>query len=343
MYDLDDKSEHEFHLVELYQHVRLFGFIAGYHEHKIVEQDPVNIKAAQLIGRLHDKLEEYGFEGHQLEIYLVRLVFCLFADDAGIFDRDILLQYIEDRTNPDGSDLGMHFNKIFQVLNKSPENRSSNLDEDLQRFPYVNGGIFVETVEIPDFDAAMRQVFLECSYLDWSKISPAIFGSMFQSVMNPEERRNLGAHYTSEKNILKLIKPLFLDELYEEFTKVRGNAKQLAQFHKKLSTLKFLDPACGCGNFLVITYRELRLLELEILRATYKGQMTTGIEQIIWLDIDQFYGIEYDEWPATNSGGCHVAGRSPDEHADLTGIRRVFCTFATYKICQNSKRQCAKN
>jgi hypothetical protein len=298
LYDLEDKAENEFHLVDLYKNIRLFGFIAGYHEHKIVEQDPVNIKAAQLIGKLHDKLEGYGFEGHQLEIYLVRLVFCLFADDAGIFDRDILLQYIENRTNPDGSDLGMHFSKLFQVLNKPVDQRSANLDEDLQRFPYVNGGIFSETVEIPDFDAAMRQIFLECSYLDWSKISPAIFGSMFQSVMNPVERRNLGAHYTSEKNILKLIKPLFLDELYEEFEKVKGNKAQLAQFHKKLSTLKFLDPACGCGNFLVITYRELRLLELKILRATYQGQMTTGIEHIIWLDVDQFYGIEYDEWPA---------------------------------------------
>lgn len=296
--DMETKEEVEFHLKDLHNHIHQFDFIAGYHQIKIREQDPVNIKAAELVGQLHKKLEDFGYTGHQLEIYLVRLVFCLFADDAGIFEKDTLLQYIENRTNEDGSDLGMHLSKIFQVLNKSKENRATNLDEDLQRFPYVNGGIFEETVEIPDFDAEMRQVFLEASYLDWSKISPAIFGSMFQSVMNADERRNLGAHYTSEKNILKLIKPLFMDELYEEFNKVKGNSSQLKQFHKKLSTLKFLDPACGCGNFLVITYRELRLLELEILREMYKGQMATGIDQIIWLDVDQFFGIEYDEWPA---------------------------------------------
>jgi len=298
LYDLENKKEYEFPLKDLHNKTHLFGFISGYEERKIVEQDPVNIKAAQLVGQLHEKLESYGFEGHQLEIYLVRLVFCLFADDAGIFEKDILLQYIERRTKQDGSDLGMHLSKLFQVLNKPIDKRATNLDEDLQQFPYVNGGIFEETVEIPDFDAEMRQIFLECSYLDWSVISPAIFGSMFQSVMNPKERRNLGAHYTSEKNILRLIKPLFLDELYEEFEKIKNDKRQLPQFHKKLSTLKFLDPACGCGNFLVITYRELRLLELEILRVTYKNQLATQIDQIIWLDVDQFYGIEYDEWPA---------------------------------------------
>jgi hypothetical protein len=298
LHDLETKTEVEFFIKDLHQHIHHFDFIAGYHQHKIREQDPVNIKAAQLIGQLHGKLEAYGFDGHQLEIYLVRIVFCLFADDAGIFEKDILLQYIENRTSEDGSDLGMHLSKLFQVLNKDKAQRSANLDEDLQRFPYVNGGIFEENVEIPDFDSEMRQIFLEASYLDWSKISPAIFGSMFQSVMNPTERRNLGAHYTSEKNILKLIKPLFMDDLYEEFNKVKGNSNQLKQFHQKLSKLKFLDPACGCGNFLVITYRELRLLELEVLRELYKGQMATGIDQIIWLDVDQFYGIEYDEWPA---------------------------------------------
>lgn len=298
LYDLETKNEVEFHITELHKNVHLFGFIAGYHQLKIKEQDPVNLKAARHIGELHRKLEDFGFDGHQLEIYLVRLVFCMFADDAGIFEKDILLQYIENRTNVDGSDLGMHLSKLFQVLNKPKDKRASNLDEDLARFPYVNGGIFEEQVEIPDFDAEMRQILLDCSYLDWSKISPAIFGSMFQSVMNAEERRNLGAHYTSEKNILKLIKPLFMDDLYDEFNKVKGNSKQLGQFHKKLSTLKFLDPACGCGNFLVITYRELRMLELEILRARFKNQMATGLDQIIWLDVDQFYGIEYDEWPA---------------------------------------------
>jgi hypothetical protein len=145
----------------------------------------------------------------------------------------------------------------------------------------------------------MREVLLRCSGLDWGKISPAIFGSMFQSVMNPEERRNLGAHYTSEKNILKLIKPLFLDELYTEFDKAKkAGKKPLQEFHHKLGTLTFLDPACGCGNFLVITYRELRLLELQLLQELYGNQQAFGIDQILHVDVDQFYGIEYDEWPA---------------------------------------------
>jgi hypothetical protein len=145
----------------------------------------------------------------------------------------------------------------------------------------------------------MRQALLDCCYIDWSKISPAIFGSMFQSVMNPKERRNLGAHYTSETNILKLIKPLFLDELWKEFESIKDNKNKLPEFHKRISTLKFLDPACGCGNFLVITYRELRLLELEILRASYRsGQQVMDVSSIIWLDVDMMCGIEYEEFPA---------------------------------------------
>jgi type II restriction/modification system DNA methylase subunit YeeA len=149
------------------------------------------------------------------------------------------------------------------------------------------------------FDSKMRTALLECCYIDWSKISPAIFGSMFQSVMNPKERRNLGAHYTSETNILKLIKPLFLDELWKEFDSIKDNKNKLPEFHKKLSTLKFLDPACGCGNFLVITYRELRLLELEVLRSLNKsGQGFLDVREIIWLDVDMMCGIEYEEFPA---------------------------------------------
>jgi type II restriction/modification system DNA methylase subunit YeeA len=163
----------------------------------------------------------------------------------------------------------------------------------------VNGKLFEENLPTASFDAKMRQALLDCCYIDWSKISPAIFGSMFQSVMNPKERRNLGAHYTSETNILKLIGPLFLDDLKKEFETVKGNKNKLTEFHTKLSTLKFLDPACGCGNFLVITYRELRLLELEILRASHKtGQGVLDVRDIIWLDVDMMCGIEYEEFPA---------------------------------------------
>ena len=266
LYDLDERIEQEFHIKDFHKNVKLFGFIAGYQKRTYKAEDPVNIKAAYLMGRLHDQLEESGYEGHPLEVFLVRLLFCLFADDTGIFEKDIFKFFIDEKTKEDGSDLGAMLAQFFQVLNTDKNKRQKNLDEDLNQFPYVNGKLFEEPLPIAAFDSKMRDILLEASALNWGKISPAIFGSMFQSVMNPKERRDLGAHYTSETNILKLIKPLFLDELHEEFKKAKGNTKKLQEFHHKLSTLKFLDPACGCGNFLVITYRELRLLELEILR-----------------------------------------------------------------------------
>ncbi len=296
LFDLDDRTEHEFHLKDFYKNVKLFGFIAGYQKRTFKEEDPVNIKAAELMGKLHDQLKGFGYEGHPLEVYLVRLLFVLFADDTGIFEKDIFKEFIEQKTNEDGSDLGGWLAQFFQALNTPKEKRLRNLDEHLNQFPYVNGKLFEEALPIASFNSKMRSILLEASGLDWGKISPAIFGSLFQSVMNPIERRNLGTHYTSEKNILKLIKPLFLDELWEEFEKVKSNKPKLQEFHKKLSTLKFLDPACGSGNFLIITYRELRLLEIDILRELYKEQLATSLDSIIWIDVDQFFGIEYDEF-----------------------------------------------
>lgn len=298
LYDLDEKTEHEFKLKDFHKNIKLFGFIAGYQKRSFKDEDPVNIKAAELMGKFHDQLEESGYEGHPLEVFLVRLLFCLFADDTGIFEKDTFKELIEVKTADDGSNLGGLLAQFFQVLNTPVNKRQNNLDEHLQAFPYVNGKLFEESLPIAAFDSRMREILLECSALDWGKISPAIFGSMFQSVMNPEERRNLGAHYTSEKNILKLIKPLFLDELHEEFEKIKTNKKQLKEFHKKLGELKFLDPACGCGNFLIITYRELRLLELEVLKKLHGKQQIIDIEAILNVDVDQFFGIEYDEFPA---------------------------------------------
>ncbi|WP_421803982.1 class I SAM-dependent DNA methyltransferase [Flagellimonas sp.] len=298
LYDLDDKKEYEFEIKDFHKNIKLFGFIAGYQKRTFKDEDPVNIKAAELMGKLHDQLEESGYEGHPLEVFLVRLLFCLFADDTGIFEKDTFKEFIEIKTEEDGSDLGAWLAQYFQVLNTPINKRLKNLDEHLAAFPYVNGKLFEESLPIASFNSKMRQILLECGSLDWGKISPAIFGSMFQSVMNPEERRNLGAHYTSEKNILKLIKPLFLDELHAEFKKVKSNKRKLKEFHQKLGSLKFLDPACGCGNFLIITYRELRLLELEVLKELYGSQQVFGIDQIMLVDVDQFYGIEYDEFPA---------------------------------------------
>ncbi len=299
LYDLEDKSLIEFKLNDLINNVQHFGYLLGYQKKVYKEEDPANIEAAELMGKLHDRLKEIGYIGHPLEVYLVRLLFCLFAEDTTIFEKQQFQEYIEHRTHVDGSDLAAKLQELFQVLNTPKEQRFKNLDEQLAEFPYVNGKLFEEILPMASFDSKMRQALLNCTHIDWSKISPAIFGSMFQSVMNPEERRNLGAHYTSETNILKLIKPLFLDNLWKEFESIKGNKNKLTEFHKKLSTLKFLDPACGCGNFLVITYRELRLLELEVLRELYKsGQRVLDISSIILIDVDQFYGIEYEEFPA---------------------------------------------
>jgi hypothetical protein len=299
LYDLEENNQINFKLNDLVNNVQHFGYLLGYQKKVYKEQDPANIKAAELMGKLHDRLKEIGYTGHPLEVYLVRILFLLFSEDTTIFNKQQFQDFIEQRTNEDGSDLAAKLQELFQVLNTPKESRFKNLDEQLADFPYVNGKLFEEILPMASFDSKMRQALLNCCSIEWSKISPAIFGSMFQSVMNPTERRNLGAHYTSETNILKLIKPLFLDELWQEFEGIKENRNKLPEFHKKLSTLKFLDPACGCGNFLVITYRELRLLELEILRSLYKnGQQVLDIESIIWLNVDQFYGIECEEFPA---------------------------------------------
>lgn len=298
LYDLETGDKRTFTIHQFHQNIELFGFIAGYQKQEYKEQDPVNIKAAEKMGKLHDQLKEVGYTGHDLEVYLVRLLFCLFADDTSIFEKNIFRDYIEQNTKEDGSDLAYHLDAIFDTLNKSKELRLKTLSESLNQFPYVNGKLFAERLSPAAFNKEMRDLFLECCALDWGKISPAIFGSMFQSVMKPEERRELGAHYTSEQNIMKVIQPLFLDELKAEFESIKGNKRKLEEFHNKLSELKFLDPACGCGNFLIIAYRELRLLEMEVLRELTKGQMTLHLEFLLKVNVEQFYGIEIDEFPA---------------------------------------------
>ena len=251
------------------------------------------------MGKLHDALKAIGYEGHALELYLVRLLFCLFAEDTTIFEKRLFQDYIETKTAEDGNDLAHHLNSLFYVLNTPADKRLKNLDEHLAAFPYVNGKLFEEPLPPAQFDSKMREALLDLCALDWSIISPAIFGSLFQSIMDADARRNLGAHYTSEENILKLIKPLFLDALWAEFEKIKGNKNRLADFHHKLRTLNFIDPACGCGNFLVITYRELRLLELAVLRALYgSGQQVLDVDQLMQINVDQFYGIEIEEFPA---------------------------------------------
>ncbi|WP_413460471.1 class I SAM-dependent DNA methyltransferase [Herbaspirillum huttiense] len=300
LYDLDKAEEHEFALKDLHKNVRLFGFIAGYESKTFTDQDPVNIKAAEKLGLLHDQLKASGYEGHPLEVLLVRLLFCLFAEDNSIFERQQFRELIEQRTAEDGSDLGPMLANLFQTLNTPAEKRLKKLDEQLAAFPYINGRLFAEPLPLAAFDAKMRDAMLNCCALDWSLISPAIFGALFQSIMDKKARRDLGAHYTSEQNILKALGPLFLDDLNAEFEKVKRDRKRLVAFQQKLARIKILDPACGCGNFLVIAYRELRKIELDVLREVYKSASSgmLDVSSIVFVDVDQFYGIELEEFPA---------------------------------------------
>ena len=304
--DREEREETRFALVDLPQHVEKFGFIIGVQRRAFRDQDPVNIEASELIARLHDALKASGYDGHDLELFLVRIVFCLFADDTGIFEpRDIFLQFIEERTSDDGADLGPWLARLFQVLNTPIERRQMALDEDLAHFPHVNGELFAEILRIPDFNASMRQALLDASRFDWTAISPAVFGALFQAVMEPSDRRAQGAHYTTEKNILKVIEPLFLDDLRAEFQKLqeRRDGRSMAdlrKFRDRLGTLRLFDPACGCGNFLIIAYRELRSLEIDVLRemASRTGATQLKLEVQSVVDVDQFYGIEIGEFPA---------------------------------------------
>ncbi|MEI6297242.1 MAG: DNA methyltransferase, partial [bacterium] len=263
------------------------------------DQDSINLKAVGIMGNLHDTLEFGGYKGHPLERFLVRVLFCLFAEDTGIFERDAFRLYLENHTKEDGSDLGLHLARLWEALNTTQEKRQKNLDEALAAFPYVNGALFGESLGFADFNRAMRDALLASTRFDWSRISPAIFGSLFQSVMEPKERRQIGGHYTSERDILKVIRALFLDDLRAQFERIQRHKPELKRFHQRLAQLRFLDPACGCGNFLVITYREVRALEIEVLKALHGGaQQELDIQHLSRVDVDQFYGIEISEWPA---------------------------------------------
>ena len=307
---MDNDTIHQFKLEDLYKNVQLFSFIAGYEQQEIKSQDPVNIKAAEMMGKIHDSLEDINYTGNDLDTLLVRLVFCLFADDTGIFNKGLFKDFIQDNTNEDGTDLAFKLQYLFEILDTPAEQRIVD-DSIYNEFPYVNGSLFNERLKTAVFNAEMREILLECSRLDWGKISPAIFGSLFQSAMNKDKRRTLGAHYTSEENIMKVIQPLFLDELKEEFLGIkkrkRNKLQLLEYFQRKLSGLTFFDPACGSGNFLILAYREIRELELSVLKEinytkygveSYQLDLSLDFNDIIKCNVDQFYGIEIDSFSA---------------------------------------------
>ena len=302
IYDTNSTRFEEFDLKDLAQHIRKFQFILDYSQQLVKEEEEANIQAAEIMGALHDAIEQHGYKGHDLEWLLVRILFCLFAEDTGIFKDDLFQTYVLKHTEFDGSDLGERLLELFVILDTPENKRPKDTPQYLADFPYVNGSLFSKHIrQPPKFTVGTRGALHKCCKFGWAKISPAIFGSLFQSVMNPLERRNLGAHYTSEVNIKRLINPLFMDSLWQEFEKVKDNQKRLEQFLFKVAALKFLDPACGSGNFLVVTYKELRLLELEILKnLIYRHfKVTVGItfsvRSLVKMSVSNFYGIEYEE------------------------------------------------
>ena len=299
LYDLEaaDSLMADFPLKEFHRHIKHFAFIAGYKQHSFEEEPAVNLKAAELMATLCDTLDDAGYPDHQRQVFLVRLLFCLFANDTGIFDSKAFDLLVEESTR-DGRDLGPRLAEFFETLDLPREKRQTTLDETLAGLPYVNGGLFAAPLPVAHFNTAMRDALLDATRFDWSRISPAVFGALFQGVMEPRARRQIGAHYTSEANILKVIRPLFLDALREELRQAGTNHAALNRLHEKIARLTFFDPACGCGNFLVIAYRELRKIENEILSLLHQGQAVVDIAQIALVNVDQFYGIEIDEWPA---------------------------------------------
>ncbi|MFO7534400.1 MAG: DNA methyltransferase [Kiritimatiellia bacterium] len=299
-------SRVDFGLGELHMHVRSFAFLRGERTMRLDPEDPANQKAYDRMCRLHDELSKGGFAGPELERLLVRVLFCLFADDNGIFEPNDFQAFIVECTRSDGSDLGARLNQLFDILNTPPEKRSPSLGEELSAFPYVNGALFAERLGFPVFTGEMRKALIECTHFQWARISPAVFGSLFQGILLRHERRQKGGHYTGERDIMKVIRSLFLENLRAEFESIRKDAStrrtaRLEDFHEKLRRMRFLDPACGCGNFLVIAYREIRQLELELLEVLHGKTQVFDIRTLVKVDVDQFFGIEIGEWP------CRIA------------------------------------
>jgi hypothetical protein len=299
-----DNEPYTFPLTQLPEEIDRLGYLAGYkkREFSVAEEEVANVKAAKLMGRLYEELSRNGYEGHDASILLVRLLFLMFGDDTGMWEKGLFAEFVDARTAPDGSDLGAQLAYLFQVLDKEETARPAAIDELLARFPYVNGQLFAERIDIPAFDRRMRDELVKATEFDWGKISPAVFGSLFQAIKSKESRRTLGEHYTTERNIMRALGPLFLDDLWTEFGSIKDNATRLEKFHDKLAQIKVMDPACGCGNFLVIAYRELRRLELATIARLKElsgtRQLHLDVSVMVRVTLANFFGIEIEEWPA---------------------------------------------
>lgn len=315
LYDLDTEKEFSFPVTELVNHLEVFDFLVGKEVKITTPQSPVNKEAAIKLEKLHIKLLELNYPPNATALLMTRIVFCMFAENTQIFETNQFYNYLVNHTSKDGSDLVNKLNDLFIVLNTPLTERFQS--EPLTDFEYINGGLF--KLQIPTgmaLNSEIRDMLISLTRLDWSEISPIIFGSMFEGAMDPEARHDLGAHFTSETNILKVVDSLFLDELNEEFEHIKGLKKgrssKYRQFHDKIADLTFLDPACGSGNFLIVAYRELRRLEHEVIqRILYEEFLAENnnvaaddtevvqyynpllsVDEFIKIEVAQFYGIE---------------------------------------------------
>lgn len=289
------KDQLDIPLADLPKYYDFFLPWAGMEKAKHASENPADVKAAEKMAKLFDEIKriippDTSVEFiHTLNIFFSRLLFCYFAEDTNIFEDNQFSHAVESHTRGDGSDLDTYLNRLFWVLNTPVESRG-DIPHYLNAFPYVNGGLFKEEIPSPKFTTKSRQLLIDSGDSnDWSSINPDIFGSMFQAVISPEHRGGLGAHYTSVPNIMKVIEPLFLNDLKEAFEDAIGNDKKLKELLYRISKIKLFDPACGSGNFLIIAYKELRRLEMRLLKEL-GGFIFSGIH------LNNFYGIELDDF-----------------------------------------------
>lgn len=293
-YDTKTTDTLDISIQDIAKHYDFFLPLAGMEKAKHIDENPADVKASNKLAKLYDEILKTNptkthEEVHALNVFLTRLLFCYFAEDSKIFEDNVFTNSISNHTQVDGSDVDSYLDRLFKVFNTPDDKRDNSLPQYLKSFPYVNGGLFRDKQPLPKFTTKSRNILLEIGTLDWSEINPDIFGSMIQAVVTPEHRGDMGMHYTSVPNIMKVMQPLFLDELYEEFEKAKGNAKKLNLLHLRLQNLKIFDPACGSGNFLIIAYKELRKLEMLIFK---EGGLLISPS----IKLTQFYGIELDDF-----------------------------------------------
>ncbi len=294
-YDTKTQTPLSFPIAELQRHYDFFLPWADYEKEETILEKAADIKAAQKMGELYDAIKKNNkaLSDHDMNVFMARLLFCFFAEDSGIFPQERQFsQYISEHSAIDGSDLHEHLERLFRIMN-TPEDSDlrQQVPHSLATFPYVNGGLFRRESLLPTFTPKAYKAILAAGKLDWSDINTDIFGSMFQACVDSKKRANLGEHYTSVPNIKKVLKPLFLDKLEEDAAKAKGNQKEAQKFIERLSRIRCFDPACGSGNFLLIAFEEMRKLEMEVLEAT------PGMLLMPSVSINQFYGIEIDDFP----------------------------------------------